>query len=302
MRVSRQRRGAMYVVVLMSALIVTVIGLSGVTVARLQLREAKQAHSVYAARFYAQSAVETGMQFIAADAAWRTTYTHDLWLADRPIDDGLFTWKIVDDENLDLETDPSAHVRIYGMGMLNGAVRVYSVQVQPEVLYNLLANPGIENGVSDWAGHDCTVATTSADVHSGAKSLVAKNRVDYWSGPFQNVTDKITIGETYYVEAWFNTSELPASARIVMWIGREWPWEGPGGQWLTGSNIAVNSGGWTLIKARLTPTWAGTLNAACVKVDTSFGSGDFLVDDLVFREAYADLNVVAGTWRREMAP
>lgn len=302
MRVSPQRRGGMYVVVLMTALFVTVIGLSGVTVARLQLREAEQSRSVNAVRFYAQSAVETGMQFIAADAAWRTTYTHDLWLAQRPIDKGQFTWKIVDEVNLDLQVDPSAPVRIYGMGMLGGAVRVYSVLVQPDLLYNLLANPGIENGPADWAGHDCTVSTYSSDVHSGSKSLIAKNRIDYWSGPFQIITDKITIGETYQIESWVKTSGLPASVRIVMWVGQEWPWEGPGGQWLTGSNTAVDSAGWTLVSARLTPTWAGSLSAAYVKVDTAVGADDFLVDDLVFRVANADLNVVPGTWRREMAP
>jgi len=296
-----QRRAGLYVAVLLTATIVAVIGLSGLTVARLQFRSSEGGNSVTAARLCARSAVELGMHTVANDPSWRTTYTHDAWTAPQAFGGGTIAWKLFDHLYGDLTADYSSPVWLYGKGTVGNAVRIYGVLIQPPdtSALNLLQNPGMESGASGWFGHGCTVAQHTADCHSGRKSLVAKNRWAYWSGPYQDVTAAIEIGTDYYIECWVKMTGGTYPTRIVMWVGEEWPWEGYTGQWLTGDNIYAGTATWTRITATLTPTWGGSLNAAYVKVDTASGSADFYVDDFLMKVADSGPAAVplAGTWR-----
>lgn len=298
----RTRRGSMYVAVLMTAIIVAVIGISGLAVTRIQLRSTDGASQVTAARFYAQSAVEMGLHSINADPDWRTTYPNDTWEPRAPIGLGAYTWKLVDEQDGDLADDPTQPVRLYGKGVAGDTVRMYSVLVCEEDpgASNLLSNPGMESGTADWEGYDCTIVEHTSDQHSGAKSLRARYRVSYWAGPYQDVTDKIEIGTTYGVAAWMKMSSGGSPGRIVMWVGRQWPWEGYGGQWLVGDDVWVGDSEWTKVTAELTPTWDGTLNAAFMKIGTSSGSTTFYADDALLRVAGTSSRVlvIPGTWQR----
>jgi hypothetical protein len=295
----------MYVAVLMTATIVAVIGISALTITRVELRSGEGTKDMIEARFYAQSAVEMGAFSINDDPTWRTTYSNDTWVAEQPIGNGTYTWKLVDEQDADLGNDPSQPVRLYGKGTAGDAVRIYSMLVDTEVdTPNLVRNPGMEGGTTGWSGHDCTVAQYTLSAHSGSKSLEAKNRVDYWAGPCQDITSAVEIGTTYQIEAWVKMSSGPCQARIVMWVGSEWPWEGLDGEWLTGPDVWVNDSGWTELTATLTPTWSGSLNAAYVKVDTAWGNTIFYLDDVVLIEEVGvqPLVPLAGSWRREVLP
>jgi len=300
--IGRRQRGSMYVAVLMTAIVVTVIGISGLAVTRIQLRSTDGASQVTAACFYAQSAVEMGLHLVNADPDWRTTYTNDTWTTPQPIGLGAYTWKLVDEQDGDLANDATQLVRLYGMGIVGDAVRIYSVLIYEEdpAASNVLSNPGMENVTSDWKQYDCTVASYTLDQHSGAKSLEVKNRLDYWAGPYQDVSDKIEIGTTYEVSGWMKMSFGSSPGRIVMWVGAQWPWEGFNGQWLVGDTTWVNDSEWTKVAAELTPTWDGTLNAAFMKIGTSSGSTRFYTDDAVMRVAGTShrVLVVSGSWQR----
>lgn len=295
-------RGSIYVAVLLIALVVTVVGLSGLTLARLQLRSAEMAGDVTAARFYAQSAVEIALHVLNTDPDWRTTYEDDTWTSAQPIGRGSFCWKLVDEGDDDLGDDPRDLVRVYGQGLAGNAVRIYSVLVQQEDpdVSNLLRNPGMEQGTTNWSALDCTVAADPMERHGGLLSLRVSARDDYWAGPYQEVADRIEIGTAYEISFWMKMSSGSAPGRITMWVGSLWPWQSFfGGQWLVGDDVTVNDTEWTRVTAELTPTWSGSLDVAFVKIATSSGSTTFYVDDASMRVAGTvdRVFVVPGTWR-----
>lgn len=104
-----RRRGSMYVAVLGCALVVAVIGLSALTVTRIERSYADATADFARSRLYAQSAIEMGMLRIRNDPEWRTTYPSGVWETDRPIGEGTYTLEGIDpdDNNLkDRDTDP----------------------------------------------------------------------------------------------------------------------------------------------------------------------------------------------------
>lgn len=104
-----RRRGSMYVAVLGCAMIVAVIGLSALTMTRIERSFADGTADFAQARLYAQSAVEMGLLRIKNNPDWRTTYPSGVWETSQPIGTGTYTLEGVDpnDNNLkDLDTDP----------------------------------------------------------------------------------------------------------------------------------------------------------------------------------------------------
>lgn len=86
-----RRRGVTYVLLVGTAMIVTVIGLSALVAARVQLRSAEGTNDSAEARFYAQSAVEMGFLMIRGTSTWRNDLGSGFWLTDQPIGTGTFS-------------------------------------------------------------------------------------------------------------------------------------------------------------------------------------------------------------------
>jgi hypothetical protein len=131
----RQRRGALYIVVLGVALTVSLIGMSGLMVSQLQLRRASQAQDWTEAGDLALSAIEQAIKLINSSSNWRSSYTNNTESYKYPMGNGTFSYKLVDaalgtpggDGNLNNNTyDP---VRLHGIGRVGKTVRVYSVQL-----------------------------------------------------------------------------------------------------------------------------------------------------------------------------
>jgi len=291
----------MYVMVLMTAMIVAVIGISALTTTRIQLRSAEGGKDTIAARLHAQSAIEMGLFSVCADPSWRTTYTHDVWVAEQPIGDGTYAWKLVDERNGDLTADPSAPIRLYGRGSVREAVRIYSVLLEPPTPEaNLLSNGDMESGTTGWYGFDCDIESVTSEQHSGTAALVAKNRDAYYAGPAQTITSTLENGTAYELEAWVKMASGSSVVRFVMYLrnsfGQVW--------WLVDGETLVASTEWTRVSGTMTPTWSGTLSQAYLKVSTEYGTTAFYVDDVVLRVAGSapEMVVDAGTWRREVSP
>lgn len=153
-----KRRGTVYVVVLGAALIVSLIGMTGLMVARLQFRRATQAQDWIEAGDLALSAIEWGIKQINANTNWRTTYTNNVEITPIAMGRGTMSYKLVDaalglasgDGTLSNNTyDP---VRLYGIGRVGNAVRVYSVlligDVPLDVLRTTVATSGYLNNSS----------------------------------------------------------------------------------------------------------------------------------------------------------
>ena len=131
-RNSARRGSALYITVVGVTLIVSAIGLSAVTVARLRLRATTQQHNLLEARRVASSAVENALVVLNSNPNWRTDYLNNVEYPSTPVPlgDNTFTWKLVDDDAV-LDDDESDVVRVYGIGRVGQQVWTESVQVQP---------------------------------------------------------------------------------------------------------------------------------------------------------------------------
>ncbi len=126
-----RRRGMTYILILGVATMVTVIGLSALTVTRIEWRASVRASEAGAARFYARSAVELGFLSIRDDPAWRTGLGSGWWLLDQPIGDGTMSLDaaIV----VDGDEDPDNDVLVLtGIGVCGEARHKMQVTVVPD--------------------------------------------------------------------------------------------------------------------------------------------------------------------------
>ena len=138
------RRGTSYLLVVGAATIVSLVGMTGLMVTRLQFRQAAQAREWSEAGDLALSAIELGIAKINATSTWRTTFTNNAEFTPIAMGNGSLSYKFVDaalglaggDGNLNNNTyDP---VRLHGIGRVRNTVRVYSVQLVGDVPLDVL--------------------------------------------------------------------------------------------------------------------------------------------------------------------
>lgn len=124
-RVGSRARGSIYIFVLGTALLVTVIGLSAIIVARINTRRTGSLKDQPEAMALGLSAVEAAVAAVNNDPDWRTNYLNDTETPAVQLGNGTISWKLVDEDG-DLADDPMDAVRVYGIGRVNENVWVYS--------------------------------------------------------------------------------------------------------------------------------------------------------------------------------
>gem|GEM_PF-595789 len=127
------RRGSLYVSVLGVAMIVSMIGMSTMVVARLNLRSVSWRQDRSEARLLADSAVELGAAIVLQDSNWRNDFLNGQEYPSPPmtIGNGTIAWKLVDENDSNLADDDSDVTRLYGIGRVGQAVYTKSVRMEP---------------------------------------------------------------------------------------------------------------------------------------------------------------------------
>ena len=110
----------------MTAMMVTLIGMSALQVIRVQRRSAQSAKGSTQARYYAQSAIEMGFVMINQDPAWRTNLGSGAWIADEPIGDGTMSLNATIQDQGDADPDNDVVVLI-GTGVEGQAIHKMQV-------------------------------------------------------------------------------------------------------------------------------------------------------------------------------
>ncbi|HYO26327.1 MAG TPA: hypothetical protein VEQ85_15405 [Lacipirellulaceae bacterium] len=127
------RRGAaVYMAVLSTTLIVSVLGLTAAAIVRVERREVTAINNRLAARSNARSAVELALRRIASDSNWRMTYANGVETTAQSLGAsarGTVSFKLVDSDGS--LTDSDTNLRIKGIGRLGSTVQVSSVQILP---------------------------------------------------------------------------------------------------------------------------------------------------------------------------
>ena len=135
-RRSRRRNGSAYVFVLGITLIITVLGMGALTVARVAGESAAAANDWEAAGALAFSATEDAVSVLNAAAAaspttWRASYVSGGTAFSKAVGRGTMSWALKDETDGNLSADYLRPIRIYGIGAVGRATRVYSVRVIP---------------------------------------------------------------------------------------------------------------------------------------------------------------------------
>lgn len=123
---TRRRRGTVYVMVLVTAMLTMVIGLSGLLVMRVERRSANLTNNAGQARNLAIAAVDRGLYEIAADNNWRTNHTHDVWTNPLPLGEGTVQFKFVDQTDGVLSDSDSDPVNVIGRGEIGQSIIMFS--------------------------------------------------------------------------------------------------------------------------------------------------------------------------------
>jgi len=125
------RRGGIYIAVLGSSMLVTLIGLSALAMVRAQRLAVERAIDTDAARLYAESAVELGIQWIASNPNWRTTYTSGNWATNVAMADGKFSLAGVDPTDGNLANRLTDPLVLTGTGIKGSAQQMVQVTLVP---------------------------------------------------------------------------------------------------------------------------------------------------------------------------
>jgi len=107
---STTRRGSVYLAVLGTVAMVTIVAASALLAIRIERRSVVTDDNTAEARLYARAGIEMGMRRIAADPAWRRTLGSGDWYTQQPIGKGSFTLNVTDpsDGNInDSNDDPT---------------------------------------------------------------------------------------------------------------------------------------------------------------------------------------------------
>lgn len=118
------RPGYLYVAVMGTAFIVGVIGLTGVHVARLKLKNASQERDRVSAHELARSGIESALAEFNSNPNWQLDYSVDTEYPSPavPINGGTFTWRLKDAGSGSLQLD--------GIGRSGDSVCVQSVNLK----------------------------------------------------------------------------------------------------------------------------------------------------------------------------
>lgn len=131
-RRTRNRRGSLYIAVLLTTLLVSAMGLAAISSASLRMSSATDSNGWAEAQLLAQSAVEDAARQIQADPSWRTRFDQGVEypIPARALGGGSYTWKLLDEDGA-LADDDSDSVRIVGIGKVGQTTAAESVRLLP---------------------------------------------------------------------------------------------------------------------------------------------------------------------------
>jgi hypothetical protein len=112
-----------YLAVLGTGLIVSLLAFSALALQRLQNRMLTASADIRQAQLNAEAAIALGQLAIKQDAAWRTNYANGVWFGSRNTGDGSCTLSVADPVDGDLADDDAETIVMTGVGTSGTAVQ-----------------------------------------------------------------------------------------------------------------------------------------------------------------------------------
>ncbi|MEX0725491.1 MAG: hypothetical protein WD065_04435 [Planctomycetaceae bacterium] len=129
-RSHRRKGGALYITVLSMTLIISLLGLAGLGVVRIERKQSLSSTDMLAARANSRSGVELALSAIGSNSNWRTTYANGVETTKQTLGSngaGTVSW-ILQDSDGSL-TNADTNLRLKGVGRVNETVQVSEVQL-----------------------------------------------------------------------------------------------------------------------------------------------------------------------------
>jgi endo-1,4-beta-xylanase len=120
------------------------------------------------------------------------------------------------------------------------------------------------------------VTNTTADAHSGTRSLLTTNRTATFRGPAFNVTNVIFNGSRYRVEVWAKLAPGEASTQLRVSLERRLGTLPSSFHTVVG-NTTVTNGAWVMLAATFDSVLANS--SLTMYVETASGNQSFYIDD-----------------------
>ncbi len=199
---NKRRRGSMYVAVLGSTMVITVIGMSALMLARVERTSAEGTADLSAARFYAQSAIEMGQHKIHQDSNWRTTYTSGAWESNRTIGSGTYTLEGIDPVDGNLSNSASDSLLLRGTGfegqsryklqvtMVSKSSALTCLQVAMHAGANLSFSSATVQSNQVTVSSNGSVTATTANVYPTVEAVTTISGTKYWSTQTPGITPR----------------------------------------------------------------------------------------------------------------
>jgi hypothetical protein len=165
-RVSRkERRGAAYLMVLGTTLVVATLSLSGLLMARARLAAAGPLRDALGAQENARAGVELAAAWIANDPNWRINRSLGMWAKDLPLTQGTVSIEASEPIDGNLVNRPYDAVRLLCTGQSETARQLWEVTLQadPEPLPALQYALHCSGQLRVKSGHTLTVRKAAAD-------------------------------------------------------------------------------------------------------------------------------------------
>jgi hypothetical protein len=126
-----RRSGSVYLAVLGTSLIVSLLALSALALQRVQNRSLAATANLRQAQLNAESAIELGLLAMKQDANWRTTYTSGHWITNRNLTAGTCSLDGIDAVDGNLANNTTDPVIFTGIGNSGTAEQRVQVAVDP---------------------------------------------------------------------------------------------------------------------------------------------------------------------------
>lgn len=136
----------LYVAVTTTTMIVSVLGLTALSIVRLERRQGAAINERLHARMHSRSAVEWALRALATYPTWRSGLAHGIETTPAPLAAngvGTVSFSVVDsDFNL---TNPDVSLRLKGFGRVGNSVQVSSIELAATEVSGMLRNYELAN-------------------------------------------------------------------------------------------------------------------------------------------------------------
>src|SRR5262245_50039417 len=203
-RPHHRREGAIYLAVLSTALIVTLLAISALSLQRLQNRAQTTAADIRQAQLNAETAIQLGLLDMKQTSNWRSVRSNGAWFTARGTGAGTCTLQVTDPLDSNLANNADDPVVMLGIGYSGGAEQrvTWTVEAKNKPLDCLRSAIAVADAVS----------MTGSVLRATNSGLVTANSTNVSAGTLYGAVQAVTVsGATYSgTSTTVTASQLPS--------------------------------------------------------------------------------------------